>query len=185
MKYRNVEFYNTPDGEVMIKEENKAARTFTEMDRELIDDILSLIRDRYTQAYNQLLEIYSKSSRNRTYYEFRIAHRFVRCNFGEYDQFDYDIDAMGNYDFEEVKCPMRGECLYEGVICKPKLTTELTEREMMVFRLIVSNMQADEISQELAISIPTVNRHRENIKAKIGVKTVSQMINYWHNNHMK
>ena len=68
MKYRNVEFYNTPDGEVMIKEENKAARTFTEMDRELIDDILSLIRDRYTQAYNQLLEIYSKSSRNRTYY---------------------------------------------------------------------------------------------------------------------
>ena len=56
MKYRNVEFYNTPDGEVMIKEENKAARTFTEMDRELIDDILSLIRDRYTQAYNQYID---------------------------------------------------------------------------------------------------------------------------------
>lgn len=51
MKYRNVEFYNTPDGEVMIKEENKAARTFTEMDRELIDDILSLIRDKIGRAH--------------------------------------------------------------------------------------------------------------------------------------
>ena len=54
---------------------------------------------------------------------------------------------MGNYDFEEVKCPMRGECLYEGVICKPKLTTVLKDRVLMVFRLIVSNMLADVISQ--------------------------------------
>lgn len=183
--YRNMEFYNTPDGEVMIKEENKAARVFTESDRELIDDILSLIRDRYTEAYKKLLELYSKSNRNRAYYDYRIVHRFIRCNFGEYDQFNYDIDAVGNYDFEEVKCPLRGECLYEGVICKPKLCTELTEREMMVFRLIVSNMQAEEIAQELAISIPTVNRHRENIKIKIGVKSISQMINYWHHNRMK
>lgn len=78
-----------------------------------------------------------------------------------------------------------GRMPFEGVICKPKLTTELTDREMMVYRLIVDNMQTEEIAQELAISIPTVNRHRENIKVKIGVKSVSQMINYWHNNNMK
>lgn len=185
MKYRNMEFYNTPDGEVMIKEKNKPARVFTDSERDLIENILSLLRDRYVDAYNKLLEIYSKSERNKLYYEYRIVHRFIRCNFGEYDQFNYDINDFGNYDFEEVKCPMRGECLYEGVICKPRLTTELTNREMMVFRLIVDNMQTEEIAQELAISIPTVNRHRENIKVKIGVKSVSQMINYWHNNHMK
>ena len=108
----------------------------TESERELINNVLSLIRDRYVDAYNKLLEIYSKSDRNKLYYEFRIVHRFIRCNFGEYDQFNYDIDASGNYEFEEVKCPLRGECLYEGVVCKPKLTTELTDREMMVFRLL-------------------------------------------------
>lgn len=185
MNYRNIEFYNTPDGEVMIKEEGKPARVFTESERDIVEDMLAFIRDRYTEAYTKLMDLYSKSERNRLYFEFRIVHRFVRCNFGEYDQYNYDINSAGDFDFEEVKCPLRGECAYEGVVCKPKLNTTLTERELMVFRCIASGMQAEDISQELFISIPTVNRHRENIKAKIGVSTVPQMVNYWHINHLK
>lgn len=76
-RYQNVEFYNTPDGEVMFKEENKPARVFTESDRELIDNVLSFIRDRYADAYNKLMQVYSSSSRNKSYYEFRIVHRFI------------------------------------------------------------------------------------------------------------
>ena len=56
---------------------------------------------------------------------------------------------------------------------------------MDVFRLIASNCQTDDIAAELHISPYTVNRHRENIKAKIKVRNVSEMISYWHQNQMK
>jgi len=84
-----------------------------------------------------------------------------------------------------VKCPLRGECEDEDVICRPELDTRFTEREMDVFRLIASNCQTDDIAAELHISPCTVNRHRENIKAKIKVRNVGEMISYWHQNQMK
>ena len=45
--------------------------------------------------------------------------------------------------------------------------------------------KTDDIAAELHISPYTVNRHRENIKAKIKVRNVSEMISYWHQNQMK
>jgi len=56
---------------------------------------------------------------------------------------------------------------------------------MEVFRLIASNYQTDDIAAELHISPCTVNRHRENIKAKIKVRNVGELIAYWHQNQMK
>jgi len=35
------------------------------------------------------------------------------------------------------------------------------------------------IAEELHISPATVNRHRENIKAKLGLKNVKEMIHYY------
>lgn len=131
------------------------------------------------------MQLYSSSTMNRWHYEFRVVHRFIRCNFGEYDQYNLDINKDGQFVFEEVKCPLRGECEHEGVICRPELDTALTAREMNVFRLIASNCQTDDIAAELHISPYTVNRHRENIKAKIKVHNVSEMISYWHQNQMK
>jgi len=84
-----------------------------------------------------------------------------------------------------VKCPLRGECQLEGVVCKPQLDTSLSDREMEVFRLIVDNMQADEIAAELNLSPCTINRHRENIKAKLKLRSVAELVNYWHENNLK
>lgn len=183
--YKNIEFYYTPEGDVMVKEEGRATRLFEEKDRKLISWLLAIMRDRYPEAHAALMELYSKSSRNKPYYEFRAVHRFVRCNFGEYDQNRYDIDNLGRLQFEEVKCPLRGECTFEGIICKPKIATKLTEREMEVFRLIADNLSAEEIASELSISFLTVNRHRENIKAKIGARNVGEMISYWHAHNLE
>lgn len=181
----NMEFYNTPEGEVMMKELNQPAVILGEDNRSMIEYILSVIRDRYPKAHTRLMQIYSSSTMNRWYYEFRVVHRFIRCNFGEYDQYNLDINRDGLFVFEEVKCPLRGECEHEGVICRPELNTLLTEREMEVFRLIASNYQTDDIAAELHISPCTVNRHRENIKAKIKVRNVGELITYWHQNQMK
>ncbi|MCF0254905.1 MAG: helix-turn-helix transcriptional regulator [Bacteroides heparinolyticus] len=181
----NIEFYNTPEGDVMMKELGQPAIVLKDTNRPIIEYMLSVIRDRYPKAHVRLMKIYSSSTMNRWYYEFRVVHRFIRCNFGEYDQYNLDINRDGQFVFEEVKCPLRGECEHENVICRPELDTALTEREYEVFRLIAFNLQTDGIAEELHISPCTVNRHRENIKAKIGAKNVGEMIAFWLKNQLK
>ena len=185
MMITNIEFYNTPEGDVMMKEFGQPAVALKDTDRLTIEHMLAIIRDRYPKAHARLMELYSSSTMNRWHYEFQVVHRFIRCNFGEYDQYNLDINKDGLFVFEEVKCPLRGECEHEGVICRPELDTALTDREMDVFRLIAENYQTDDIAAELHISPHTVNRHRENIKAKIKVRNVSEMISYWHQNQME
>ncbi len=185
MPITNIEFYNTPEGDVMMKEFGQSAMVLKDTNHPTIEHMLAVIRDRYPKAHARLMQLYSSSTMNRWHYEFRVVHRFIRCNFGEYDQYNFDINKDGQFVFEEVKCPLRGECEHEGVICRPELDTTLTAREMDVFRLIASNCQTDDIAAELHISPYTVNRHRENIKAKIKVRNVSEMISYWHQNQMK
>lgn len=175
----NIEFYSTPDGEVMVKEYNQEVRKLEETNRELIQELFILIRDRYLDAFETLSELYSKSERNRMLFEYKIVHRFIRCNFGEYDQQKYDISRDGSFEFEEVRCPLRGECPNEGVICKPSLNNKLSDRECEVLALIAEGMQSNDIASELSISAFTVNRHRENIKAKLKLNTIGQLVNYY------
>lgn len=185
MLLRNIEFYNTPSGEVVISETHEPIHVFEESDTELINELLDVIRDRFPLAYKRLSENYTRSEKNIAHYNFRMVKRFIRCNMGEYDQNHMDIDQHGIFHFEEVKCPLRGECRDECIICKPEMNTKLSSREMDVFRLIVDNYQMDSIADELNISIATVNRHRENIKAKLGLRSVKEMITYWFNNNLK
>lgn len=185
MKLSSIEFYSTPDGEVMVKELNQGVRKLEETDRELVQALFIAIRDRYPIAFKRLSELYSQSEKNHLHFEFRIIHRFARCNFGEYDQQSYDIDRNGSFQFEEVRCPLRGECKDEGIICKPQIDSKLSPRELEVLALIAAGLQAAEIAEELSISTATVNRHRENIKAKLSLKTVAQMVNYYLTNIKK
>lgn len=185
IRYYNVEFYNVPNGDVMYHIENQPLRKLKESDRDLIGWMMEAISERYPKAFDRLCELYTVRSRNRLFYEFSIVKRFARCNFGELDEYCFDIDRRGNFCFEEVRCPLRGECLDEGIICKPEPNTNLTQREMDIFRLIVDGFDGYEIAQELSLSLPTVNNHRENIKRKIGVRTVAQMVAFWNNNKFK
>lgn len=181
----NIEFYTTPEGAVMVKPVGESAYELKENHREIISGMLAIIRERYPKAHAALMKLYSASSMNRTWYEYRVVHRFIRCNFGDYNQQCIDINHSGTFQFEEVGCPLRGECQLEGIVCKPELDTRLTEKEMEVFRLIAQNLQTDQIAEELGISPCTVNRHRENIKAKIRARSVAEMVSYWHNNNLR
>lgn len=51
----------------------------------------------------------------------------------------------------------------------------LTDRQLEVFRLIGSGQSAQQIAKRLHISVHTVETHRENIKRKLGVDTVSEL----------
>ncbi|MBR7018081.1 MAG: helix-turn-helix transcriptional regulator [Prevotella sp.] len=179
-----VEFYKTPEGDIMYKHVGEPVKELTPQGREMVSQLLDLIRTRYPGAFKDLSELYTVSEPNRWVFEFKIVSRFLRCNVGEFDNMHLDIDEDGFFHFEEVGCPLRGECRHEGVICKPKMDTKLTAREEEILQHIARGKQSQEIADELCISPLTVNRHRENIKAKLNVRSVAQMVS-WYYEHVK
>lgn len=175
---RAIELYNTPDGRVCIKPENDAMFILDENKCNIIQPMLGNIHNLYPDAFKKLSEIYSKSSRNKKYYEFRMVHRFCRCNFGSYDTLQKDIDANGEWHLEQVNCPLRGECPEEGIICMPKLHTVLSDREFEVAKLL-GYMSPEEISDELHLSIRTVYNHIQSIKFRLKLKTIAQIATWY------
>lgn len=131
----NIEFYNTPEGEVMMHDE-EGVRVFTDKEREVIMKVIFRLTEFYPEALKGLSEWFEKSRYNRRFFEFLIVKQFLKCNFGNFDSV-LDVDQFGIFHFEEVACPLRGACKYEGVVCKPKFNTRLSERELEVMRFYV------------------------------------------------
>lgn len=59
-----------------------------------------------------------------------------------------------------------------------KDTVQLTPREKEIIRLISEEYTSREIGEKLFISFHTVERHRKNIIAKLGVKNVAGLVKY-------
>lgn len=175
-----IEFYNCPDGSVNVKPFDKPMFVYDMSQRHITEEMIIIIRDLYPGAFTALSQMYSKSERNKDYFEFKIVHRFIRCNFGEYDALSYDISKSGCFNIEDVRCPMRGECLFEGVICKPTLQTKLSQREQEVATLLAQGCCRQEVAEELSISVYTVNRHIANIKARLNLKNTQQIITHFY-----
>ena len=173
---KRIEFYVAPDGSVMVKQEGEAMFAYEPGCSEIRETLMSILRDLYPEALGALSKLYERSAKNKPYFEYLITHRFIRCNFGEYDQLTFDIDSRGLPNFEEVKCPLRGECMNEGVICKPKLKTTLSPREKDVALLLAEGVGKQEIADEVCISVFTVTRHITNIKNRWNVRTTAQII---------
>lgn len=171
-----IEFYNCPDGSVNIKPFGQPMFVYDESCKKITQEMIVLIRDLYPAAFTALAELYSKSERNKDFFEFRIVHRFIRCNFGEYDALTYDINSVGEFNMEDVRCPLRGECLFEGLICRSPMNTELSPRESEVAHLLAKGYSRQEVADELEISIYTVTRHITNIKARLHLKNTNQII---------
>lgn len=171
-----IEFYTCPDGSINVKESGKPLYPYEQDCRQLTEELIVLIRDLYPGAFSALSKLYEASERNRSLYEYRIVHRFIRCNFGEYDSLTFDVGNAGTFNFEEIRCPLRGECVFEGAICKPRLRTALTERELEVARLLSEGLGRAEVAEELGISAYTVNRHIAKIKARMHFRHTSQIV---------
>lgn len=179
---KNYEFYTTPEGDVMIREDNNL-RELVETDREFISEFLQVLKEFYTEAFNALCSEYVSSKINRNYYEFLIVRRFVKCNFGEYDN-QLDVAENGQFHFEFVGCPLRGECKYDRCICKPKFNTSLSPRETEVMKMIYQKYSIEEIAERLFISIETVKNHKKNALRRLNLKTTTDFIDYAHRNNM-
>ena len=57
----SVEFYNTPEGDVMYKQLGKPVQELTADSREVIEEMLDLIKTRYPQTFRALCYLYTAS----------------------------------------------------------------------------------------------------------------------------
>ncbi|OEH85003.1 hypothetical protein BHU72_07390 [Desulfuribacillus stibiiarsenatis] len=58
------------------------------------------------------------------------------------------------------------------------LTVSLTSREVEILKLVAKGYTDKEISNRLYISVKTIEKHKTNIKKKIGVKRLAELIRY-------
>lgn len=179
---KNVEFYNTPESKVLFRDD-KGMKELEPEDRAPIDFINGKIKSRYAEADKALDEIYRRALPNIRYRDYLKAHRFARCNFGVFDSTD-DIDSEGNFVLEEVPCPLRGECKWEGIVCKPKVTTTLTKREYEIMNLVHRGFKVSEIADKLFISIFTVKQHKRNALSKFELHSTTDFILYANKNNL-
>jgi DNA-binding CsgD family transcriptional regulator len=172
-----VECYITPEGEVTIRPIGESERLLKETDSDFITSMLDTLSEFYPDAYSALMETYSKSSANKRYRDFLAVRRFVKCNFGLYDNI-IDVDENCNFKFEFVGCPMRGECKYDKIICFPKFNSKLSDRELEVMKMLYKGITDSDIADKLFISLNTVNNHRKNSFRKLGIHSMPDFMRY-------
>lgn len=182
IELRSIECYGTPTGKVMISCES-GLKIYEVEDRDFTEAMLELIQNFYPAAFKALSELYLPSKPNRTYYEYLIVHRFIRCNFNEYDN-KKDICSEGSFNFEFVQCPLRGECKLCGVVCNPAFNSKLSERETEVMKLYYRSYPAEKIADMLFISIQTVIKHKRNSLQKLNLHSLSEFISLASRNKM-
>lgn len=161
--------------------ENKVV---TEADTELIGMMLTKIMQLYPEAYKALSNEYKKSAMNVPYYQYLMVRRFCKCNFGNLDNTRSDIDLNGNFHFECVSCPLRGECVNDGVICNPKLSTKISDAEMRVMKLLYEGKTPAEAASLLYMSPETIKSHYKSVYKKLNLNGLTDFVRYANNNNL-
>lgn len=97
------------------------------------------------------------------------------------------IEAIQEVDKgEEYFCKTIREKIFESFVSdtrklnlnEPKLNINLTERELVIIKLISLEYSGKEISEELSISNNTVETHRKNLLKKLNVKSSVGLVKY-------
>ena len=141
-------------------------------------EVLDIIRNRFPGAWARLCLQYkpkNNSSAAKDVAAFSIVERFIRCNFGEHDLLTPDIEK-DILHFEEVRCPLRGICPDERIICKPQSLFRLTPAEKEVAKLYLRGDTFDMIAKELGKSPSTVKQQLWKLKKKLGAKNCREII---------
>jgi DNA-binding CsgD family transcriptional regulator len=142
-----LEFYLI-NGQTCFRREDGSGKPLTPADREAIEFMIERIKRFFPEAFDRLCEWASSSAMNKPYFEYRMVDRFIRCNFGEADFLYADVED-NMFHFEEVKCPLRGICKDESVICKPKANLGLPAEEQRVVSLYSKGYLPGEIAEQL------------------------------------
>lgn len=173
-----VEFRVSPDGKVYYKQGKAEEKRLTRFSTGICLEMLGIINERFPGAWARLCLLYkpkNNSSAAKDVAAFSIIERFIRCNFGEHDLLTPDIER-DILHFEEVRCPLRGICQDENIICKPQSLYRLTPAEKEVAKLYLRGDTFDMIARELDKSPSTVKQQLWKLKKKLGAKNCREII---------
>lgn len=176
MLLTNCEFF-VYESEIWYRIGEDEMKKLEESNYPVIEEMVDLISTFYPKAYAALCEEYKGCALNRPYYRFRIASRFIRCNFGQLDSIP-DISATGKCNFECIPCPLRGECKYDRVICRPEFDHKLSAAEFPVLRMWYEGHSLEEIAEHLCLSPHTVNNHIRNAYRRLDIHTRSEFVKF-------
>ena len=146
---------------------DKIPRPLTMLDRDVIEIVLWNLKNYFPETLERLELMHaSLYTKNKEYFEYRIADRFIRCNFGKADFMHNDIEE-GLFNFEEVECPLRGICEDQGLICKPKPQIGINKEEAKVVSLYIKGLLPKEIAEKLDKSEKTCKNQIWNVCKKL------------------
>jgi DNA-binding CsgD family transcriptional regulator len=154
---------------------NGVSKPLTPSDRDAVEFMLERMQECFPAAMARLQEWAEESKPNRRFFEFRIVDRFIRCNFGEADFLYSDIED-GMFHFEEVKCPLRGICKDENVVCKPKFSMPVPKEESRAALLYSRGLTANEIAKVLGKGVKTVKNQLGNAARRLGLSRTRDLI---------
>ncbi|WP_369524359.1 response regulator transcription factor [Muribaculum intestinale] len=180
--FTNTEFF-AYEGEVWYRLPDASLHKLCESDSEIILELIDVISTFYPMAYDALCLEYKGCALNHSYYRYRIATRFIRCNFAQLDNIP-DISDNGRCSFEFVQCPLRGECRYDNVICRPKFNHKLSAAEFPVLRLWYAGLSIETIADRLCLSPHTVHNHIRHAYQRLNVHSRSEFVLYASQNNL-
>lgn len=170
-----LEFYVDAQGKIFYRQFNRT-KELTRHDSIIIDKLNELIKQKYVIAW-EALELLTKHIEEPEYKSFFIASRFIRCNFGNDDMLQFDIEG-DSINVEDVRCPLRGgHCKWENIICRSSRQLGLSDDERKIVRLLGTSMSAKEIADEMQIEYAALRKRISRLKAKIGVKNCTELLN--------
>ena len=168
-----VEFF-VIGGQTCIRR-NGVSKALTPSDRDAIEFMLEQMRQYFPAATERLQNWAAESSLNKIFFEYRMVDRFIRCNFGEADFLYSDIED-GMFHFEEVKCPLRGICRDENIICKPKFKVPLSNEEGKAAVLYSKGLTAHEIARVMKKSAKTIKNQLDHARKRLHLDRTRDLI---------
>lgn len=178
-----LEVHTSSKGHVFLQNTDGNVSVYDEASQKFTDEIYDLIASEYPDALTALSGLYKKSKPNFPHFKYKVVSRFLRCNMGGYDD-KLDLDSNGIINLELVTCPLRGECEYENIICKPRRKHLLSPREYDVMKLFCEGKTAKEIAAILYIAEHTCNKHKQNAKKKAGSSSMADFMHYAESHHL-
>ena len=169
-----VEFF-AYNNEVWYSENGSGGKKLSET-ADIVAEMFRVIDEQYPDAMKALRETYAEAAGEIRYFQYLIVRRFIKCNFSNIDdKFDIDEERLV---FEYVPCPLRGECLLEGQVCKPRFSSSLSVAELRVLELLFKGVPKLLIAEKLYISQYTVENHIKHAYKKLSVHSEAEFVKY-------
>ena len=105
------------------------------------------------------------------------GYLFKNCSYDELIKAIQMVHSGKKYLSEKITEILIQEYLNKEEI-GPSTSSELTDRESEILKLIAEGISVSDISNQLFVSIKTINTHKQHILEKLNLKTTTDIIKY-------